>query len=172
MLYYNNLRLKRRVLCSMCKELHPKITHESYRLNESESFKFERFQSQEHWSQSKGGLQATWWDYPSSCHLQGHRLPRMQLSQALTARARQNRFVVDEQRLRVNYPSRLVWLGSLGDQRWSRQQATRHIISKQANKEIYLVRKSLRELSNATNKSVRTTGHKFSHQSPKHPLLP
>lgn len=25
----------------MCKELHPKITHESYRLNESESFKFE-----------------------------------------------------------------------------------------------------------------------------------
>lgn len=55
---------------------------------------------------------------------------------------------------------------------WSRQQATRHIISKQANKEVRSRRKSLRELSNAADKLGRTTRHKFaaSHRCPKHSL--
>lgn len=69
---------------------------------------------------------------------------------------------------RVNYPSRLVWVGSVA-RRWSRQQATRHIISKRADKEVRSRRKSLRELSNVARhcQALTTSRHKFAASHPE-----
>lgn len=67
-----------------------------------------------------------------------------------------------EQHLRVNYPSGLARSSVLGGRQWPRQQATRHIISKEANKEVRAhAVKVYGSFLTRPDKPGRTTRHKF-----------